>query len=138
VVLFLREDARLLSSVIVVHRENHRVERRAGTVVVTIWKRPDLSREEGANLAVLLKGTVMEEAARSNATRLVLDLTDAHPAWGPKTHEALVTMVGAWRGKSIVVVAPEAITRMGLQQVCKSARVTARFVSSVREVERQE
>jgi hypothetical protein len=85
-----------------------------------------------------MKGTVVEEAARSNTTRLVLDLTDAHPAWGPTTHEALVAMIGAWRGKSIVLVAPEAITRMGLQQVCKSARVTGRFVSSVREVERPE
>src|SRR5688572_31343585 len=105
------------SSVIVARRENHCVERRGGTVVVTVWKRPDLSREEGARLAELLQGTVMGEALRSEATRLLMDLTEAHSAWGPQTHNALTAMVGAWKGKEIVLVAPEAITRISLQQV---------------------
>jgi hypothetical protein len=128
-----------MSSVIVVNRENHRVERRAGTVVAKIWRRPDLSREEGANLAELLQGTLIEEAARSSAMRLVFDLSEAHSVWGPRTHQALVAMFGAWKGKSIVMIAPEAITRIGLQQVCKAAGVTTgRVVRTVKEVENYE
>lgn len=124
-----------ISSVFVVRRENHCVERRGGTVVVTVWKRPDLSREDGARLAVLLQGTMVEEARRREATRLVLDLTDAHSAWGPQTHQALTSMVAAWKGREIVMVAPEAITRIGLQQVAKAAGVTARVVASLRDAE---
>jgi hypothetical protein len=123
----------MLSSVLLVQRENHRVERRAGAVVVTVWRRPDLSREEGARLAEQLQGTLVEEAARGEATRLVMDLTNAYSVWGPRTHQALVTMIGAWRGRTIVLVAPEAITRITLKQVCKTAGVTARIVTTMRE-----
>src|SRR5438105_4967688 len=100
-----------------------RVERTDSDVVVlTIRRRPELSRDDGAadvkRTVPIVLGLVDDRGA------LVVDLRDAPPAWGPLTHKALVDAIAAWdvaRRPVAVVAGAEAIARLGARSLVQEA-----------------
>lgn len=93
-----------------------------GFAVVRVWRRPDLSRDEGARCAAELAGH-MRRLAQS-ARGCLFDLIEATTTWGPATHAAISEMLGAWEQAArpiVVVPAAEAIQRLSLRELLRSA-----------------
>lgn len=109
---------------------NYRIERVGSVLVDVVWKRPDLSREEGARLAEEASALLVQLAADATLTSLILDLTDAPSTWGPRTNAALVAAVKAWGARRVAIVAPEAITRIGARDILRDAASEGRVTAS--------
>ena len=93
-------------------------ERSDGIAVVRVWRRPDLTREEGARCAELIVGHMRRLAKRLRGC--IFDMTRATTTWGPATHESIGQMLAAWESasKSIVTITPnEAITRILMREL---------------------
>lgn len=93
-------------------------ERSDGIAVVRVWRRPDLTREEGARCAELIVGHMRRLAKR--VAGCIFDLTRATTTWGPATHHAIGQMLAAWESsaKPIFIIHPnEAITRILLREL---------------------
>lgn len=117
---------------------NFEVEERSdGVAVVRVWRRPDLSREEGARCADLMTGHMRRLAP--TARGCVFDLTEATASWGPATNKALGEMLAAWesaRKPLFVVHGPEAIQKLLLRELQRtSAPRHSRLVASRQEAE---
>lgn len=100
---------------------NYQVDLTKGIAVCKVWKRPDLSREEGAALAqekiVLLSR--LAQGPRSMARALIVDLRQAPTAWGPRTQAALEEIFSAWEtaGRRLaLLVADDSLQLMLLRQ----------------------
>jgi hypothetical protein len=90
--------------------------------VVQVWRRPDLSRDEGARCAQLMTEHMKRLSGKSRAC--IFDLTKATTSWGPATHESLGKMLGVWEaaGKVIYIVpSEEAIQRLLLRELQRTA-----------------
>jgi hypothetical protein len=102
---------------------NFAVEERVdGIAIVRVWRRPDLSRDEGGRCAALIVEH-MRRLARSFRS-CVFDLTEATTAWGPATNQSLSEMLAVWEsaGKPIFIVpADEAIQRLLLVELQRSS-----------------
>ncbi len=97
-------------------------ERPDGIAVVQVWRRPDLSRDEGARCAQLIAGHMTRLAGRARSC--IFDLTRATTSWGPATHRALGEMLRVWEvaGKSIYIVqSDESIQRLLLRELQRKA-----------------
>ena len=93
-------------------------ERSDGAAIVRVWRRPDLSRDEGARCAELIAGHMRRLAG--SARCCLFDLSEATASWGPATNRAVGEMLGAWEaaGKPIYVVPSlEAIQRLLLRDL---------------------
>jgi hypothetical protein len=108
-------------------------ERSDGIAIVRVWRRPDLSRDEGARCAELIVGHMHRLAG--SARCCLFDLSEATASWGPATNRAVGAMLGAWEaaGKPIYVVpATEAIQRLLLRDLQRlHAPRYSRIVSSL-------
>lgn len=97
-------------------------ERPDGIAVVQVWRRPDLSRDEGARCAQLIADHMKRLA--STARSCIFDLTRATTSWGPTTHRALGEMLRYWEtaGKPIYIVqSDEPIQRLLLRELQRKA-----------------
>ena len=105
---------------------NFDVELRAdGIGRVRVWRRPDLSRDEGAHCAQQLAEHMHRLALGARAC--IFDMTRAAPTWGPVTHQALLRMLLPWEAaaKPIYIIIPEeAITRILLRELQREAAPT--------------
>jgi hypothetical protein len=93
-------------------------ERSDGIAIVRVWRRPDLSRDEGARCAILIAGH-MQRLARSSRG-CIFDLTGATTSWGPETNQAVGDMLAAWEAVAkliYIVPANEAIQRILLLEL---------------------
>lgn len=105
---------------------NYQVELTKGIAVCKVWKRPDLSREEGAAMAqekVLLLSR-LAQGPRSMAKALLLDLRLAPTAWGPMTQLALEEIFAAWEAagrRLALLVADDSLQLMLLRQSLERA-----------------
>lgn len=93
-------------------------ERSDGIAIVRVFRRPDLSREEGGRCAALIVEH-MRRLARS-FRGCVFDLTEATTTWGPVTDQSLGEMLAAWEGAEkpiLIVPADEAIQRLLLTEL---------------------
>lgn len=89
-----------------------------GAAIVRVWRRPDLSRDEGARCAALIAGHMRRLAGVARCC--LFDLSEATASWGPATNQAVGEMLAAWEavGKPIYVVpAAEAIQRLLLRDL---------------------
>ena len=89
---------------------------------VRVWRRPDLSRDEGARYAEMIVGHMQRLASITRAC--IFDITRAMPTWGPVTHQALRGMLAPWEAaaKPICILHPnEAITRILLRELLREA-----------------
>lgn len=94
--------------------ENFSFQLSAGDLVCRIWKRPDLSAAEGAELAHRM-ATVCARAGRDpQVAAVVFDLRDAPPVFGPRTEVAFQKMLASLRPAQPVVmlVGPNATQRL--------------------------
>ena len=92
---------------------------------VHVWRRPDLSRDEGAHCAQQLAEHMQRLASETRAC--IFDMTRAAPTWGPVTHQALLRMLAPWEAaaKPIYIIIPEeAITRILLRELQREAAPT--------------
>lgn len=97
-------------------------ERPDGIAVVRVWRRPDLSRDEGARCAQLIADHMRRLSHKARSC--VFDLTRATTSWGPTTHRALAEMLRVWEaaGRPIYVVqAEESIQRLLLRELQRKA-----------------
>lgn len=105
---------------------NYQVDLTKGIAVCKVWRRPDLSREEGAALAHE-KVTLLARLAqgpRSMAKALLLDLRIAPTTWGPMTQAALEEIFSAWEtaGRRLaILVADDSLQLMMLRQSLERA-----------------
>lgn len=89
-----------------VRGSNFEIEESSGLVRCRVWRRQDLSREDGARSAEMLAESLAALAADGARERaFVLDLVEAPPA-GPLTQRSLerVMMACARAGRRIAVV----------------------------------
>lgn len=87
---------------------------------IRVWKRPDLSSDEGARLAVEMAKAIAALLPKVRA--LVFDLRDAPPVSGPTTVDALENLVRACeRGRIRVaaIVSDDAMQRLQVNRVVK-------------------
>lgn len=93
-------------------------ERGDGVAIVRVWRRPDLSRDEGTRCAELI-AEHMRRLAQSERCCL-FDLSEATTSWGPSTNRAIEMMLSVWESaeKPIYILpADEAIQRILLRQL---------------------
>ena len=91
--------------------DNYRIDLVRTIAWVRVWKRPDLSREQGSALAQQKVKLLQQLAAgpRSMAKALLLDLSAAPTSWGPVTEAALAEILAAWEaaGRRVAVLLAE-------------------------------
>lgn len=77
---------------------NYRIELVRTIAWLRVWQRPDLTREQGAELAREKVDILrhLAEGPRSMAKALLMDLRAAPRSWGPITQEALSEILAAW------------------------------------------
>jgi hypothetical protein len=102
---------------------NFSVEERPDRIaVVQVWRRPDLSRDEGARCAQLIADHMKRLAG--SARSCIFDLTRATTSWGPATHRAIGEMLRVWEvaGKPLYIVqSDESIQRLLLRELQRKA-----------------
>lgn len=90
----------------------------SGIAVVQVWRRPDLSRDEGARCAQLIADHMARLAGKARGC--IFDLTRATTSWGPATHQAVRKMIAVWEAAAkpiYVVPARDAIQRLLLREI---------------------
>ena len=93
-------------------------EHDSGIAVVRVWRRPDLSRDEGARCAQLIADHMERLAGKVRSC--VFDLTRATTSWGPATHRAVRKMIAVWEAATkpiYIVPARDAIQRLLLREI---------------------
>lgn len=104
---------------------------------IRVWRRPDLSTDEGARLAVEMANAIAGLLPKIRA--LLFDLRDAPPVSGPATVEALGNLVRACeRGRIRVaaIVADDAMQRLQVNRVVRElAPEMARVFSTPEDAE---
>lgn len=87
---------------------NYQIDLVKGIVVCRVWKRPELTREEGAKCAEDKVDTLVRlaEGPRAMAKALLFDLRLAPTSWGPITQAALDKIFIAWElsGRKLAVL----------------------------------
>lgn len=97
-------------------------ERPDGIAVVQVWRRPDLSRDEGARCAQLIAEHMKRLTGKARGC--IFDLTRATTSWGPATHRAIGEMLRLWEaaGKPLYIVqSEEPIQRLLLRELQRKA-----------------
>lgn len=108
---------------------NYQIDLVKGIVSCRVWRRPDLTREEGAKFAeekveILVR---LAQGPRAMAKALLFDLRLAPSSWGPITQAALDKIFTAWEvaGRRLgVLLADEPLQLMLIKQSFKSTAPT--------------
>src|SRR6185503_20481919 len=77
---------------------NYEIILHRGVAICRVWRRPDVSREEGARYAEEMVKTMTEAAAgmRSAGRAAILDMSEAPTSWGPATEASLGRILAEW------------------------------------------
>jgi hypothetical protein len=103
--------------------DNYRVELDAGVAVCTVWSRPDLDFETGAQLAAQ-KVTLCRSLAAGPALGFLFDLREAPKVTGPKTQASLELIVGIWEAAArpiAIIVNPASMQKLQLTRIARDA-----------------
>ena len=98
------------------------IEAAADVLQARVIRRPDLSSEQGAELADRFVDALLETAASSGTSRTMVDLSAAPPVMGPRTEAAFTRLLSAHAklARPIVVVASANPTqRLQLQRLVR-------------------
>lgn len=101
---------------------NYRLTREGDALVATVWRRTDLSTDEGAGAAARMTATLRQLIEREHDRIFVLDLSAAPAVMGPRTLETIGGLVqhAAGKGRVVRIVAgPSATGRMQLERLAK-------------------
>lgn len=112
---------------------NYAIELDDRIATLRVWRRPDLSFDEGARLAVEILGHIRRLAGDSGVVGFVMDLREAPALTGKRTRAVLADVVGACEAasKPIGVVVTD-VQRATLEQpLMQSGPTRARLCSDV-------
>jgi hypothetical protein len=109
---------------------NYAIDLDSGIATLRVWRRPDLTFDEGAQLAALILADMRELAGGTEARGFVMDLRDAPVLAGKRTRAVLCAIVGACEAadKPIGVLLNTGVQRTLLErELAPSAPSRARF-----------
>jgi hypothetical protein len=118
---------------------NYEIHLKRGVALCRVWKRPDVSREEGARYAEEMVRTMAETAAGSRAAgkAAILDMSEAPTSWGPATEASLGQILTDWersRRRIAVQMSDDPIQGLLIRRMCKAhAPAFGMAVSSLEE-----
>ncbi|MFO0553069.1 MAG: hypothetical protein U0271_32075 [Polyangiaceae bacterium] len=94
-----------------------------GLATVRVWRRPDLTAQQGAELAERMLEVVRRLAAQSGVVGIMVDLREAPSVVGPRTEAVLGAVAAAMKGKGAVafVAASDAMQQLQLKRITTSA-----------------
>lgn len=105
--------------------DNHLISARDGVVICQVWVREDLSPEQGAQnakqLVDYLTGTALRRSPPYRG--LVIDVRRGPPSFGPKTREALVSLLDAARAATVpvaILAGPVPVQLEQFSKLCES------------------
>ena len=103
---------------------NYEITLHRGIAVCRIWKRPDVTREEGARYAEEMVQAMGATAVgpRSVAKGAILDMSEAPTSWGPATEASLGQILADWErsGRRIAVqMSADPVQGLLLRRLCK-------------------
>lgn len=103
---------------------NFEIQLLRGVAICQVWKRPDVTREEGARYAEEMVRTMAEAAnsMRSLVKAAILDLTLAPTSWGPATEASLSTILADWersRRRIAVHMSSDPVQGLLVRRMCK-------------------
>jgi hypothetical protein len=103
---------------------NYEITLHRGVAVCRVWKRPDVTREEGARYAEEMVRTMGETAGglRSVAKAAILDMSEAPTSWGPATEASLGQILAEWernRRRIAVQMSADPIQGLLIRRMCK-------------------
>ncbi|MEM9863673.1 MAG: hypothetical protein AAF938_18895 [Myxococcota bacterium] len=89
-----------------------RIVLRGEIAEMVVFRREDLSRKVGANAAAEAE-SVLKEIAGQDGVRLLVDVSDGPPAFGPKTRASMCRILGAFttQGRRAAVVLSDSATQ---------------------------
>ncbi|MEO8180599.1 MAG: hypothetical protein ABI895_17325 [Deltaproteobacteria bacterium] len=102
---------------------NYRVELNGNVAVCSVWSRPDLDCETGAQLAAQ-KVVICRSLAAGQALGLIFDLREAPKVTGPKTQKSLELIMGAWQAAArpiAIIVSPASMQKLQLTRIARDA-----------------
>lgn len=118
--------------------DNYRLSKVSGTLLLEVWQRPDLSSQQGADLAERMLAEVRAHTIKPDVREVILDLSKAPPVAGPRTQAALADIAGfvCRHGKPFAFVSGErALMRMQLKRLLADKQVSlARIVRTLAEL----
>jgi len=103
--------------------DNYRVELNGNVAVCTVWSRPDLDSERGAQLAAK-KVVICSSLATGPALGLIFDLREAPKVTGPKTQKSLELIIGAWQAAArpiAIIVSLASLQKLQLTRIARDA-----------------
>jgi hypothetical protein len=103
---------------------NYEIQLTRGIAICRVWKRPDVSREEGARYAEEMVRTMAETAAgmRSVGRAAILDLSEAPTAWGPATESSLGHILAGWersQRRIAVQMSADPVQSLLIRRMCR-------------------
>lgn len=109
---------------------NYSIDLEGGVATLRVWRRPDLTFDEGARLAVMILDDVRRVAARTDAKGFVMDLREAPALTGKRTRATLAEIVGVFEAakKPISVLLARGVQHATLTTpLSATGPTTARF-----------
>jgi hypothetical protein len=108
---------------------NYRIELTGGIAVCAIWRRPDVSREEGSRFAIAKAEAFDRLLAQPRivVTAIALDLREAPRMWGPTTQDRLEHMVSAFeraQRRIAAIVSDEPIQALQMRRIVRACAPT--------------
>ena len=117
---------------------NYEITLHRGIAICRIWKRPDVTREEGARYAEEMVRSMGATAVgpRSVAKAAILDMSEAPTSWGPATEASLGQILADWersRRRIAVQMSSDPVQGLLLRRMCKEHAPTHGVAVSSRE-----
>lgn len=109
---------------------NFSIDLEGGVATLRVWRRPDLSFDEGARLALVILDHIRKLAAGGDARGFIMDLREAPPLTGKRTRATLTEIVGTCEvaGKRIGILLAAGAQRVILERgLSVKGPTTARF-----------
>ena len=103
---------------------NFEIQLVRGVAVCRVWRRPDVTREEGARYAEMMVRLMTEAASgmRIAGKAAILDMSDAPTSWGPATETALGRIFVEWersRRRIAVQMSGDPVQSLLLRRMCR-------------------
>jgi hypothetical protein len=103
---------------------NYEIQLTRGVAICRVWRRPEVTREEGARYAEEMVQTMAETAAgmRAAGRAAILDLSEAPTSWGPATEASLGRILADWersRRRIAVQMGNDPIQGLLIRRMCK-------------------
>jgi hypothetical protein len=99
---------------------NHKITYVAGVVRLRVWRNPDLSYEEGADIAEQVRACLDEEAGKPGVKGLFFDIREGPTVAGPRTRDqigAFFTSYVAHGYRVAVLVREDAVMKMQMARL---------------------